>query len=140
MDRFLILRKPAVKTLPVVAMLALALASPLCGAAKKKNAPAAAPAAETGPRKFPFDPKTLVWPSPPNIARIHWLNYFAGAKIDYTPVAETKPKASWMDRLAGGVPQTDKVNKNFPFQMIGPYGIAIDSKGLVYVADQRVGA
>ena len=37
--------------------------------------------------------------------------------------------------------RTEKVNpKTFPYQLIGPYGIAIDSKGLVYVADQRVGA
>ena len=36
---------------------------------------------------------------------------------------------------------SEKVNpKTFPFQLIGPYGIAIDSKGLVYVADQKVGA
>ncbi len=46
-----------------------------------------------------------------------------------------------MDRLAGGQSQDEKFNpKTFPFQLIGPYGIAIDSKGLVYVADQRVGA
>jgi DNA-binding beta-propeller fold protein YncE len=45
-----------------------------------------------------------------------------------------------MDRLAGGQSQTEKFNpKTFPFQLIGPYGIAIDSKGLVYVADQKVG-
>jgi DNA-binding beta-propeller fold protein YncE len=30
--------------------------------------------------------------------------------------------------------------QDFPFQLIGPYGIAVDSKGLVYVADQKVGA
>ena len=30
--------------------------------------------------------------------------------------------------------------RDFPFQLLGPYGIAIDSKGLVYVADQKVGA
>ena len=86
-------------------------------------------------------PRNLVWPSPPNIGRIRWVDYFAGAKIDYTPTEKSKPKASWMDRLAGGQTEAEKVNpKTFPFQMIGPYGIAIDSKGLVYVADQRVGA
>ena len=37
--------------------------------------------------------------------------------------------------------QAEKFNpKTFPFQLIGPYGIAVDSKGLVYVADQKVGA
>jgi sugar lactone lactonase YvrE len=128
------------RPLAVMLLVGVTLAFPLSGAAKKKNtAPATAP--ETGPRKFNFDPTKLVWPSPPNIARIRWLNYFAGAKVDYTPAAASRPKASWMDRLAGGVPDNEKVNnKNFPFQMIGPYGIAIDSKGLVYVADQRVGA
>ena len=140
MFRFLFHSTRTRKLLPLL-LLGLAVALPLSSGAKKKNAKASAPAADVGPRKFPFDPKSLAWPSPPNIARIHWLNYFAGAKIDYTSETTTKPKASWMDRLAGGQPDTEKVNnKSFPFQMIGPYGIAIDSKGLVYVADQRVGA
>src|SRR5579863_698917 len=112
----------------VAAALALAavIAFPLtAGAAKKNKKTDAAAAAETGPRKFPFDPTKLVWPSPPNVARIHWLNYFAGAKIDYTAATSTKPKASWMDRLAGGQSDAEKAtSKSFPFQMIGPYGIA----------------
>jgi DNA-binding beta-propeller fold protein YncE len=122
-------------------LLALSLTSPFsAGAAKKKKVDTAA-TPDVGPRKFPFDPTKLVWPSPPNIARVRWLDYFAGTKIDYTPAADSKPKASWMDRLAGGQSQTEKFNpKTFPFQLIGPYGIAVDSKGLVYVADQRVGA
>ncbi len=32
------------------------------------------------------------------------------------------------------------IPRHFPSRLIGPYGIAIDSKGLVYVADQSVGA
>lgn len=122
-------------------LLAVSLTVPLtAGAAKKKKADTT-PAVEVGPRKFAFDPTKLVWPSPPSVGRIHWLDYFAGAKIDYTPAASAKPKSSWMDRLAGGQSDVEKINpKSFPFQMIGPYGIAIDSKGLVYVADQRVGA
>jgi len=120
----------------------LCLALPLSAfAAKKKNAaPAAAP--ELGPRKFPFDPKKLVWPSPPNIARVHWLDYFVGMKIDYAALSsKNKPKQTWMDRLAGGPTAGESVNpKTFPYQMIGPVGIAFDSKGLVYVADQKVGA
>jgi DNA-binding beta-propeller fold protein YncE len=129
------------KHVAALLVLAVGLTFPWsAGAAKKKKA-SPAPSAEVGPRKFSFDPTKLVWPSPPNIGRIHWLDYFAGAKIDYTPTATAKPKSSWMDRLAGGQTDTEKINpKNFPYQMIGPYGIAIDSKGLVYVADQRVGA
>lgn len=129
------------KSVLLLLLFALCAALPFSSSAekKKKNAPVSAP--EAGPRKFPFDPKTLVWPSPPNIARVHWLDYFAGTKIDYTPTATAKAKATWMDRLAGGQSQAEKFNpKSFPFQLIGPSGIAIDSKGLVYVADQRVGA
>jgi DNA-binding beta-propeller fold protein YncE len=141
MFTFLFSSKRTRKLLALLFLFALSVALPLSSGAKKKNSAATAPAPDVGPRKFPFDPKTLVWPSPPNIARIHWEDYFAGAKIDYTPEANTKPKASWMDRLAGGQQQSEKINsKTFPFQMIGPYGIAIDKEGLVYVADQRVGA
>lgn len=125
----------------VVMIFALCALAPLSAVAGKKKKAAPANAAELGPRKFNFDPTKLVWPAPPNIGRIHWLDYFAGERIDYTPSAAAKPKASWMDRLAGGQSDTEKLNtKTFPFQMIGPYGIAIDSKGFVYVADQRVGA
>jgi sugar lactone lactonase YvrE len=128
------------KPLAVLLLLAFSLALPFsAGAGKKKKPDTVAP--QAGPRKFPFDPTKLVWPNPPNIARVRWLDYFAGTKIDYTPAANAKAKASWMDRLAGGQSETEKINpKTFPFQLIGPYGIAIDSKGLVYVADQRVGA
>jgi DNA-binding beta-propeller fold protein YncE len=129
------------KPLALLLLIALGLASPLSAHADKKKKADPTPAPEVGPHKFPFDPTKLVWPSPPNIARVRWLDYFAGAKIDYTPPADTKPKATWMDRLAGGQTQQEKFNpKTFPFQLIGPFGIAIDSKGLVYVADQKVGA
>jgi len=104
---------------------------------KKKNDPAPPPQQA----KLDIDASKLVWPNPPNIARVRWLNYFAGMKIDRTPAASIKKKQSWMDRVAGTKQEdnTDKL-KAFPWQLIGPYGIAIDSKGLVYVADQRVGA
>ncbi len=128
-------------SLALLLLLTLGLMAPLSAGAGTKKKAEPATTAEVGPRKFGFDPTKLAWPSPPNIARIQWLDYFAGAKIDYTPTANAKPKASWMDRLAGGQSEPEKVNtKTFPFQMIGPYGIAIDSEGLVYVADQRVGA
>ena len=123
-------------------VLAVALASPtaLQGGDKKKKKPDAAPAAETP--KLDIDTSKLVWPNPPNIARVKWLNYYTGMKIDRTPApANAKKKQSWMDRVAG-TKQEDNEDKlkTFPWQLIGPYGIAIDSKGLVYVADQKVGA
>lgn len=142
MSRFLFNSMRTHKALAVLLLLVLPLALPLsANAGKKKKKADTATAPEAGPHKFPFDPTKLVWPSPPNIARVRWLDYFAGTKIDFTPAANAKPKATWMDRLAGGQSQEEKFNpKTFPFQLIGPYGIAIDSKGLVYVADQRVGA
>ncbi len=94
---------------------------------------------QAGPKKFDIDTSKLVWPSPPSIARVRYLAYYAGMKIDYSQPA--KKKQGWMDRLAGSQPASEKVNlSNFPFQLLGPYGIAVDSKGLVYVADQKVGA
>ncbi len=62
-------------------------------------------------------------------------------KIDYTAAAQKKAKETWMDRLAGTQSQDEKMTqKNFPFQLLGPYGMAVDSKGRLYVADQKVGA
>lgn len=124
-------------------LLMVVCASVPCGArAERKKKPAATSAAPAaGPHQFPFDPKKLVWPSPPNVARVRWTDYFAGEKVDYTQAAAAKHKASWMDRLAGSQPDSEKANvKNFPFQLVGPFGVAVDSKGLLYVADQKVGA
>ncbi len=141
MIRFLFNSVLTRKRLAVLLLIALGVAGPSCAHADKKKKADAGAATQTGPRNFGFDPTKLVWPSPPNIGRVHWVDYFAGTKIDYSPTASSKAKASWMDRLAGGQSQEEKFNpKTFPFQLIGPYGIAVDSKGLVYVADQRVGA
>jgi DNA-binding beta-propeller fold protein YncE len=129
------------KVAMVFVLLAIALASPMAlqGGDKNKKKTEAAPPPE--PPKLDIDTSKLVWPNPPNIARVRWLHYYAGMKIDHTPAPTTKKKQSWMDRVAGTKQEdnTDKL-KTFPWQLIGPYGIAIDSKGLVYVADQKVGA
>ncbi|MFZ0954381.1 MAG: SMP-30/gluconolactonase/LRE family protein [Candidatus Sulfotelmatobacter sp.] len=128
----------AMVTLLIV--LALALASPNSAFGDKKKKKADADAQRTVEQKPQFDISKLVWPSPPSIARVRYLAYYAGMKIDYTQTI-TKKKQSWMDRLAGAQSSDEKATlKNFPFQLLGPYGIAIDSKGLVYVADQKVGA
>lgn len=114
----------------------LAWALPAQAGKKKKKE---AQAQEKPREKYLVDTSKLVWPSPPSIARVRYLDYYAGMKIDYSK--PTKKKQGWMDRLAGTEPASEKMKlSDFPFQLIGPYGIAIDSKGLVYVADQRVGA
>jgi len=130
----------ALAALVILLLLAIALPASMYGKdKKKKNADVTQAPAE--PQGEPVDISKLVWPNPPNIARVRWLNYFAGMKIDYTPAPTKKPKQSWMDRVAG-TKQVDNVDKikTFPWQLLRPYGIAIDSKGLVYVADQKVGA
>jgi len=130
------------RALAMLLLLAMALVSPLAlqgsDKHKKKKKDDAPPAAAP---KLDIDTSKLVWPNPPNIARVRWLDYYAGMKIDRTPPPTTKKKQSWMDRVAGAK-QEDNIDKlkTFPWQLIGPYGIAIDSKGLVYVADQKVGA
>jgi sugar lactone lactonase YvrE len=119
-----------------LAALLVMLGSPLGYAKKKKPEP---PTVQQ-PQAPQVDLSKLVWPEPPNIARIRYANYYAGMKFDNTP-ASTKPKQTWMDRLAGGQSQDEKrLRKDFPFQMLGPYGMAVDSKNRLYVADQKVGA
>jgi DNA-binding beta-propeller fold protein YncE len=127
----------AIGALLIVVVLGLATPNSAFADKKKKKTDAQQQKSEQKPQ---FDISKLVWPSPPSIPRVKYLNYYAGMKIDYT--ADTsKKKATWMDRLAGAKTNDEKMNlKTFPFQLLGPYGIAIDSKGLVYVADQKVGA
>jgi sugar lactone lactonase YvrE len=126
------------KTVAALMILLLALVSPVAVFAKKKTKEQQAQQAAAS--KAQVDTSKLVWPGPPNIPRVKYSNYFAGMKIDYT-VETKKPKQGWMDRLAGGQTQDEKrKRKDFPFQMLGPYGMAVDSKNRLYVADQKVGA
>lgn len=122
-------------------VLAITAAAPIAlfGGKKKKDKN---PADELTPQaKYlqSLDFEKIVWPNPPAIARIKYLNFFSGEK--FKPVQEqNKPKASWMDRLSGvatgGTPQSEKLR----FQLVTPYGVAVDSKGRVYVADSKVRA
>lgn len=122
-----------------VAALAALLLSP-CAFAGKKKAGSSSPQPAAAP-KPQIDLSKLEWPAPPDIPRVHYTAYFAGAKLDTTPLADQpKKKQSWMDRLAGVQDPNNKAHyKTIPFQLIGPYGMATDSKGNLYVADQRVG-
>jgi len=87
-----------------------------------------------------IDKSKVVWPQPPNIARVRYLDYFAGEKLPDFSAQQAKPKSSWMDRLAG----TTQGRGNDPFKnhfFFGePHGLAVDSKGRLYVADGKVGA
>ena len=87
-----------------------------------------------------IDKSKVVWPQPPNIARVKYMDYFAGEKLPDFNAQATKPKSSWMDRLAGTTADKgDNPLKNH-FFMGEPHGLAEDSQGRLYVADGKVGA
>jgi sugar lactone lactonase YvrE len=107
--------------------------SPLFAEKKKKEQPAAAPKSVLDR----IDLSKLVWPNPPAPTRLKYLNYFCCDK--FTPET-AKKKSSWMDRMAGGETQAQKLDDNPLFALWTPYGIAEDSKGNLYIADGKVGA
>ena len=113
----------------------------LCGDKNKKKK-AAAPAAPSTPVKEP-DFSNVVFPAPPAITRLKYLDYFSAERPDVRgPDNKQVKKSSWMDRLAGTTPETDKARAGHKtrFQLLEPYGLAVDSKGRLYVADTKVGA
>jgi DNA-binding beta-propeller fold protein YncE len=75
-------------------------------------------------REEQVDTSKLVWPQPPQPRRIAFVAQITGVD-DVVGV----PKRSWVDRAAGARPPA-------PRQALkSPYGVAVDSKGQVYVAD-----
>jgi len=105
----------------------------LCADKKKKDAP---PPEPTSIIKR-LDYSKIVWPNPPAITRIKYLDYFCCDK--YVPKAPGK-KSSWMDRMAGGQTEEQKQADKPLFALWTPYGVVVDSKGTLYVADGKVGA
>jgi DNA-binding beta-propeller fold protein YncE len=101
---------------------------------------------ETTPAKPPEPPKidisNIVWPQPPAIARLRYLDYFSAQKKDPETAKPEVKKKSWMDRMAGVSPDdaAKKAGTKPRYQLGTPYGLAVDSKGLLYVADTKVGA
>lgn len=86
-----------------------------------------------------IDTSQLVWPRPPDIARIRWVGQFKGEPTPAANTSASKKKQKWMDRLAGKR-QLDEVHAPHPHVLVEPNGVAIDSKGNIYVADTYVGA
>ena len=120
-------RKPMLVFAVLCALIALAPHSAFGGKKKK----------ETEPKKIPvIDYSNIVWPNPPAVARIRYQAFYAAEKL--SKVETTTKKEKWMDRLAGTQPASE--NTKVLFQLGEPYGMAVDSKGQVYVADQKVGA
>ncbi len=86
-----------------------------------------------------IDKSKVVWPQPPNIARVKYLDYFAGEKLPDFSAQPAKAKSSWMDRLAGTTQEKGENPLKNHFFMGEPHGLAVDSKGRLYVADGKVG-
>jgi DNA-binding beta-propeller fold protein YncE len=112
--------------------LILTVANPLAAGKKKKE--------QAAPKPTPnildiLDYSKIVWPNPPAITRIKYLNYFSAEKLQ--AAAQQKPKVSWMDRLSGVATGETKADKP-RFQLVLPYGLAVDSKDRLYVADSKV--
>jgi DNA-binding beta-propeller fold protein YncE len=126
----------------VIALLALLLAPPVhAGKKKKKGNTTETPK----PAELPeVDTSNLVWPDPPDIARIRWLEQYRGEPKPTQAAVEAKKKKKtstqgWMLRLAGVQPmEGPKTDQRF--KLVRPYGVAVDSKGQIYAADTYVGA
>lgn len=117
----------------ISALLAAALLAPGAAFAEKKKK------ASDAPKKHgPIDYSNIVWPNPPAIARIKYQAFYAAEKISQVEAEHNTKKAKWMDRLAGTEPQSESTK--VLFQLVEPYGMAVDSKNNLYVADQKVGA
>ncbi len=121
--------------------LALMGSSALYGKDKKKDKAAAAEPASSykDNRKFweTLDLSKIVWPNPPAITRIKYLSYWSGEK--FVEKKTEKKKASWMERVSG-VATGETVDTKPRWQLVVPNGLAVDSKGLAYIADSKVRA
>ncbi len=133
---------PRTQSLLRVAIVATALAlffaiwatTPLVG---QKQAPPPKPV------ELPkLDITNIVWPQPPAIARLKYLDYFSAQKPEPVKDKPQVKKKSWMDRMAGITPDdaAKRAGTKPRFELGTPYGLAVDSKGLLYVADTKVGA
>ena len=113
-------------------MLGMALLTPVSGFADKKKK-------DADTKKIPvIDYSNIVWPNPPAVARIRFQSWYAAEKISQVEAGTDTKKAKWMDRLAGT--QTQQESGRVLWQLAQPYGMAIDSKNNLYIADSKVGA
>lgn len=126
------------RTVVMLAMVsAVVMVSPFALQADKKKKKADQKA-ETEAKIKAIDYSYIVWPNPPAIARIKYVNWYSSDKAMRNMQGNVQKKSVWMDRLAG-TQSSDEVFKR-PFQLLQPYGLAVDSKGNLYVADSKVGA
>ncbi|MGB2635523.1 MAG: SMP-30/gluconolactonase/LRE family protein [Candidatus Acidiferrum sp.] len=120
------------RTLAVLAGLTMLAAYPLAAQSSKKKKKDDAAVVK------PIDYSFIVWPNPPAVARIKYTNWYSADKQQRNLQGNVQKKNKWMDRLAGT--QSNDEVFSMPFQLIQPYGIAVDSTRHLYIADQKVGA
>jgi DNA-binding beta-propeller fold protein YncE len=125
-----------------IAALVLALVPNTYAKKKKQEEP---PAAKKSAKldHTQLNTSQLVWPLPPDVPRIKFLQEIYGEDKPPVPAGQgqKKKKQSWMDRVAG-LQTTDNgsLKKDYLHIMGRPYGIGVDSKNRVYVADSFVSA
>lgn len=127
-------RKSGRRFATILILLALFLTGTVPLYAGKKKKEETAPKAKTNILEL-LDYSKIVWPNPPAIPRIKYLDYFSAER--FQPKTNQKQKVAWMDRLSGVVTGETKADKP-RFQLVTPYGLAVDSKGRLYVADSKV--
>lgn len=126
--------KAASTTAVMLLLIALALVFTAENASGKTRKKKAAPA----PAAPQLNYSLFKWPPPPAITRVQFLNFFSAEKIPDT--AKGGKSSGWMDRIAGVSDKNDKRIVKLRFELLTPYGMAVDSKGRLYVADGKVGA
>jgi sugar lactone lactonase YvrE len=87
-----------------------------------------------------LDLSKFVWPNPPSITRIRYINYWSGEKLDLSQQQQKQKKNSWMERVSGATVGGSNSVTKLRWQLLIPNGIAVDSKGKVYIADSKVRA
>lgn len=85
-----------------------------------------------------LDYSKFVWPNPPAITRIKYINFWSGEKFVDKP--QEKKKSSWMERVSGAATGSTASDFKLRWQLLVPNGIAVDSKNRVYIADSKVRA
>jgi DNA-binding beta-propeller fold protein YncE len=122
--------------------LVLALGTAADAKKKKKEEPKPQPKSTEVDHSL-LDTSKLVWPLPPDVPRIKFLQEVFGEPKPQVPAGQKAPKKkqSWMDRVAGlQTTDTGGLKREFRHVLGKPYGIGVDTKGRVYVADSFVSA
>src|SRR6266480_5394291 len=134
-------RRRGIRLLAVLAIAACVLTVPSATFGKKKPEKAEPEKKPDVPLILKLDLSKIVWPPPPAVTRLRYLNWYSNEKY-HPPENKAKKKAGWMDRMAGGVAGETKAGEGekTPFALWTPYGMAVDKSGNLYVADGRVGA